>query len=168
MCINTLSSALHTPHDGESHCSNPSFSRHLFEEHHRNTIINLIMVLDHLGFGVEIETYLQPKYAPETRRGKAPGRIEKEHYQWFVGYLTNQYALPALGNNSDDKYPHAFDRWWITFDRSLRTTETHRQNGIICLEGAKTLQLEWNVSHQYSNLPMIGKVTSNNSGMRSE
>jgi len=84
------------------------------------------MVLNHLGFGVEIETYVQPTYAPETRRGKAPRRIEKEHYQWFAGYLTNQYALPALGNNnSDHKYPHAYDRWWITFDRSLQTTETH-------------------------------------------
>jgi hypothetical protein len=39
------------------------------------------MVLNHLGFGVEIETYLQPTYASESRRASVivPDFLPEQH-----------------------------------------------------------------------------------------
>jgi hypothetical protein len=79
------------------------------------------MVLRHLGFGVEIETCLHAKYGQEARVGKPREQIEREHYQWFGGYLTNQYGLAACGDANHQKYPPDYGQWWITFDNSIET-----------------------------------------------
>ena len=83
------------------------------------------MVLDHLGFGVEIETCLRAKYGQEARVGKKREQIEGEYYQWFGGYLINQYGLAARGNASHQKYPPDYSQWWITFDNSIITPQNH-------------------------------------------
>jgi hypothetical protein len=91
------------------------------------------MVLNHLGFGVEIETCVRPKYGEEARVGKARAQIEREHHQWFGGYLNNQYGLPAVGNGTHQKYPpdNNYSRWWITFDASIAKLHDHSTSYIL-------------------------------------
>lgn len=83
------------------------------------------MAPSRLVFGVELEMALKPIYGAAERAGKGKMQIEREHYQWFAGYLTNQYNLPALGNATSHKYPPGYTKWWITFDRSIATSNDH-------------------------------------------
>jgi len=85
------------------------------------------MTLNDIGFGVEIETCLLPKYGHDARVGKGREQIQREHYQWFGGYLTNQYGLPARGNVTTKKHPPGDDytQWWITFDNSIASFQDH-------------------------------------------
>ena len=68
-----------------------------------------------IGFGVEIETAVKPNQNRELS--------STSHYANFAKILKQDYNLDAVGNHTSYKYPRRYDKWWITADTSIDSSD---------------------------------------------